>query len=90
MVILRIEVLVHLTPEHLTGSCVVGIVETILIARTYPVVDIIGGTLDIHPALRVEFLVVVRVAIELWPDRDHEAPMHGVNGIKHRLRIRES
>ena len=50
--------------------------------------DIIGGALDIHPALGIKFLVVVGIAIELRPYRDHETSMHGVNRIEHSLWIR--
>ena len=87
MIVLGVKVLIHLAPEHLAGTLIIGIVETIRIAATYPVVNIIIGTLYIHPALGIEFLVVIRVAIELRPYRDHEASMHLVNLIKHLLGI---
>ena len=88
MVKLRIEILVHLAPEHLTGTCIVGIVEAILIARTHPVADIVGRRLDIHPTFGIEFLVVVCIAIELRPYGDHEATMHLVDIVEHLLGIR--
>ena len=53
MVVLGIQILVHLAPEHLTSVGIVGIVEAVFVAGTYPVVDIIGGALDIHPALGI-------------------------------------
>ena len=88
MVIFGIQILVHLAPEHLSCTSIIGIIETILITRTYPVVDIIRRTLDVHPALGIELLVIIGVAIELRPYADHESSMHLVNIVQHLLGIR--
>ena len=87
MVKFGIEILVHLTPEHLTGSSIVGVIETILIARAYPVVDIVGRRLNVHPSLGIKLFVVVGVTIELGPNGDHETSMHGVNAVEHCLGV---
>ena len=50
--------------------------------------DIVGGALDIHPTLGIEFLVVVGIAIELRPYRNHKATMHLVYVVEHLLGIR--
>ena len=47
--------------------------------------DIVGGTLVVHPALGVELLVVVGVDVELRPDTNHEATMHLVDAVEHLL-----
>ena len=85
LIILRVEVLVHLAPEHLARPFVVGIVERT--AEAKPVVDIVLHGLMVHPAILVEFLVVVNCIVELRPYGDHETSVHGMHTVEHRLRI---
>ena len=87
ILILREEVVVHLFPEQLAGTGIVGIVERADIARAYPVVDIVRDGLMVHPALGIDFLVVVGIAVELGPDGNHEAATHLVYLVEHSLRI---
>ena len=49
--------------------------------------DIVNNGLMVHPALAVDFLVVVSIAIELRPYRNHETATHLVNTVEHSLRI---
>ena len=49
--------------------------------------DIVNNGLMVHPALAVELLVVVSIAIELRPYRNHEAAAHLVYTVEHGLRI---
>ena len=51
---------------------------------------IVGRRLHIHPALGVQFLVVFCVAIELGPYGDHEAAVHPMHAVEHRLWVREA
>ena len=50
--------------------------------------NIVLDSLMIHPALAVEFLIVLDCIVELRPYGNHEAAMHGMYAIEHRLRIR--
>ena len=84
--ILGIEILIHLSPEHLSGSGIVGIIEGA--TETEPVVDIILDSLVIHPALGIQFFVILYGIIELRPNRNHESSMQGVYAVEHRLRVR--
>ena len=84
--ILGIEILIHLSPEHLSSSGIIGIIEGA--AETEPVVDIILDSLVIHPALGIQFLVILHGIIELRPNRNHESSMQGMHTVEHRLRVR--
>ena len=84
--ILGIEILIHLSPEHLSGSGIVGIIEGA--TETEPVVDIILDSLMIHPAFGIQFLVILYGIIELRPNRNHESSMQGMHTVEHRLRVR--
>ena len=52
--------------------------------------DVVGDGLMVHPALRVELLVVVDGIVELRPHADHEAAAHLMDIIEHALRIGEA
>ncbi len=83
LLVLGVEVFVHLSPEHLAGSCIVGIIERTAVAE--PVVDVVGDCLVIHPSLAVEFLVVLGGVVELGPYGDHEPAVHAVYTVEHCL-----
>ena len=50
--------------------------------------NIVLDSLMIHPALRINLLIVLDGIVELRPYGNHEAAIHGVYAIEHRLRIR--
>ena len=50
--------------------------------------NIVLDSLMIHPALAVEFLIVLDGIVELRPYGNHESSVHGMYAIEHRLRIR--
>ena len=52
--------------------------------------DVVNNSLVVHPTLLVEFLIVVGIAIELWPYGNHKAATHLMNTIEHSLRIGEA
>ena len=52
--------------------------------------DIVLHSLMIHPALGIQFLVVVGITIELRPHTDHETTSHLMNRVEHQLRIGET
>ena len=43
--------------------------------------------LGVHPALRVQLLVVVGIHVELRPHADHETSVHLVNAVQHGLGV---
>ena len=88
ILVFGIEVVVHLTPEHLTCAGIIGIIERT--AESQPVVNIVGNRLMVHPALCVEFLVIVYRIVELRPDANHKPASHLVNTVEHSLRMGES
>ena len=84
--ILRVKIFIHLSPEHLSGTSIISIIERT--AEAEPVVNIILDGLMIHPALGIQFLIILYGIIELRPDRNHEATIHRMHAIEHSLRIR--
>ena len=44
----------------------------------------------IHPAILVEFLVIIGITIEFGPYGNHEATAHLMNRVEHGLRIGEA
>ena len=44
----------------------------------------------IHPAVLIEFLIIIGVAIELRPYTNHETATHLMNTVEHSLRIGEA
>src|SRR5574344_794543 len=83
--ILGIEIVIHLSPEHFAGICGVCIIEGAYIS--YPVMDGIFHCLLIHPAMCIEFLIIIGVAIEFGPYTDHEASVHLMYTVQHSLRV---
>ena len=90
MLELGIELLIHLSPEHLASTGIVGIIEPTYVSRTNPVVNIIFHCLRVHPSFRIKLLVVIRIHVELRPYGDHETTVHLMNVIKHCLGSREA
>ena len=84
--VLRVKIFVHLPPEHLTCTSIISIIERS--AEAEPIVYIILDGLMIHPALGIQFLIILYGIIELRPDRNHEASIHRMHAIEHSLRIR--
>ena len=81
---------VHLAPEQLACIGIVCVIEAAEIAGAYPVADRIAyGTL-VHPAVPVEFLVMVGGDVELGPYRYHHVCVHVVDGVYHTLGIGET
>ena len=52
--------------------------------------NIVDHSLMIHPAVRVEFFVVVGIAIELGPYANHKAATHLVHAVEHQLGRRKA
>ena len=50
--------------------------------------NIVLDSLMIHPALAVEFLIVLDCIIELRPYGNHEAAIHRMYAVEHRLWVR--
>ena len=86
----RIVVLVHLVPEELAGVGCVSIVEAVGVAGADPILQTILDGEAVHPSFLVELLEVLRSRVEFRPDGNHHPPVHGVDGIDHRLRIGET
>ena len=82
--------IIHLLPEQLACIGIVSIVETIMVTRTYPVLQAIFNRLLIDPSVLIKFFVVLGSNIELRPYGNHHPTMHGMNGIDHCLRIGET
>ena len=82
------KLLVELTPEYLTCTLVVGIIESVFVAE--PVNKTILDTLLIDIAFLVEFLEIVWLEIIFWPAGNHDLCLVGMNSIDHSLWIRET
>ena len=81
---------IHLIPEELACLRSICIIESVKISLSDPVTDAVFIGLVVHPSVVIEFLVVFGIDIELRPYRDHHPSVHVMDGIYHRLRIRES
>ena len=82
--------LVHLVPEQLACIGTIGIIESVRITRTYPVLQAVLYRLLVHPALLIKFLEMFGCRIEFRPYGNHHPSVHGVNRIYHCFRIGET
>ena len=85
----RIIVFVHLFPEQLACLGTVCVIEAVCVPFANPILQAILHRLAVHPALLVKLLEMFCCSIELRPDGNHHPPVHGMNRIDHRFRIRE-
>src|SRR5574344_277624 len=87
-IILAVQIVIHLPPEHLTCPCRIGIIERPQITWINPVAYTVFDSLLVHPSMAVQLLIIFCCQIEFRPYRNHKSSVHSVHTVKHSLRIR--
>ena len=85
-----VKVIFHLFPEQLPCTFSISIIERAYVSGANPVADTVFNGLLIHPPLFIKLFIMFRSPIELRPNGNHHLSIHGMNGIYHPFRIRET